>query len=131
MAVRNTSNIEWYKSWWFGGVVVVGIVFLIFFAATKTPQFLNYREYLKTEIDSLQNEVKLLNKSIERLEQKRDSVRIIRQKITIQPELDLLKKLAREYEAIKAREVVVTDSISMRDLHKFYLQKFNQEKEEE
>lgn len=131
MAVRNTSNIEWYKSWWFGGVVVVGIVFLIFFGATKTPQFLNYREYLKTEIDSLQNEVKLLNKSIERLEQKRDSVRIIRQKITIQPELDLLKKLAREYEAIKAREVVVTDSISMRDLHKFYLQKFNQEKEEE
>ena len=121
----NNSNI-WYKSWWFGAVVVVGIISLIFYAATKTPQFLNYREYLKTEIDSLQNQVQVLQKSIDKLEHKRDSIRIIRQKISVQSELDQIKKLAREYEALKAKELVVTDSIKVEDLYKFYLQQLNE-----
>lgn len=121
----NSSNI-WYKSWWFGAVVVVGIIFLIFYAATKTPQFLNYREYLKTEIDSLQNQVQVLQKSIDKLEHKRDSIRIIRQKISVQSELDQIKKLAKEYEALKAKELIVTDSITVEDLYKFYLQQLNE-----
>jgi uncharacterized protein YlxW (UPF0749 family) len=95
------------------------------YAATKTTQFLNYREYLKTEIDSLQNQVKVLNKSIENLEYKRDSIRIIRQKISIQSELEALKKLAKEYEALKSEKLVVNDSISLEDLHIFYLKQIN------
>ncbi len=119
------SNI-WYKSWWFGAVVAIGIIFLILFAATKTTQFLNYQEYLKTEIDSLQNQVQVLQKSIDKLEHKRDSIRIIRQKISVQSELDQIKKLAKEYEALKAKELVVTDSIKVEDLYKFYLQQLNE-----
>ncbi len=115
----------WYKSWWFGIVIMLCIILFTTYAITKTTQFLNYREYLKTEIDSLQNQVKVLNKSIENLEYKRDSIRIIRQKISIQSELEALKKLAKEYEALKSEKLVVNDSISLEDLHIFYLKQIN------
>lgn len=115
----------WYKSWWFGVAVVIGLFFLIFLAATKTTQFLNYQEYLKTEIDSLQNQSKRIALTIEALERKRDSVQIIRQRITIQEELNQIKKLAKEYEALKAIKPVVTDSITPEELNKYFIKELN------
>lgn len=119
------NNNVWYKSWWFGAVVAIGIIFLILFAATKTTQFLNYQEYLKTEIDSLQNQSRRINQTIDRIEKKRDSIYIIRQRITIQEELTQLKKLAKEYEALKSVKPVVTDSITPEELQRYFIKELN------
>ena len=115
----------WYKSWWFGIIVMLCIILFTTYAITKTTQFLNYQEYLKTEIDSLQNQSKRISINIERLENKRDSIQIIRQRITIQEELNQLKKLAKEYEALKAIKPTITDTISLEELQKYFIKEFN------
>ncbi len=96
-----TRKTKWYQSWWFYIIIFVVLVVAVYFAARKTIAYVNYQEYLKTEIESLKKDNIKLDSLYRITAAQKDKIKIIKEKIDITEDIKKLQTLIDEYERIK------------------------------
>jgi len=117
-----TRKEKWYNSWWVKVAVGLVIIYLLYLGTKTTVAYVNYQEYLKTEIEQLKKENTKLDSLYKTKVLEKEKIKIIREKISIQSELDRLEILTKQLEEIKTTKLEKIDSIGPEDLQK-YLQK--------
>lgn len=113
---------KWYNKWWIKVAAAVMILIILYIATKKTITYVNYQEYLKTEIEQLKKENIKLDSLYKTKVLEKEKIKIIREKISIQSELDRLEILTKQLEEIKTTKLEKIDSIGPEDLQ-IYLQK--------
>lgn len=113
-------NKKWYNTWWFKITVASIIIIILYFATRKTIVYMNYQEYLKTQIDSLNIENTKLDSLYKVAVLQKDKIKIIREKVSIQSEVDKLERLKIELELLGKQPSKITDSITPEDLLRYF-----------
>lgn len=119
---------KWYNTWWFKIIIISIIAIVIYFAAKKTTVYINYQEYLKTEIDSLKRQNIILDSLYKSKVIDKEKIKIIREKISIQSELDRLEHLKNQLIELRKQPIKQTENLSPEELDK-YLKELLKEKQ--
>ena len=123
-----TRKTKWYNTWWFKIIIISIIAIVIYFAAKKTTVYINYQEYLKTEIDSLKRQNIILDSLYKSKAIDKEKIKIIREKISIQSELDRLEHLKNQLIELRKQPIKQTENLSPEELDK-YLKELLKEKQ--
>jgi preprotein translocase subunit SecF len=110
---------KWYNTWGFRISVIVVVIVIIFFAAKKTNAYINYQEYLKTEIESLKKDNSKLDSLYKLKSAEKEKIKIIREKISIQSEIDRLEHLRNQLLELRKQPPKQIDTISPEELDKY------------
>lgn len=110
---------KWYSTWWFRISVIVVVIVIIFFAVKKTNAYINYQEYLKTEIESLKRENTKLDSLYKLKAAEKEKIKVIREKISVQPELDRIKHLENQLLELRKQPPKQIDTLSPEELDKY------------
>lgn len=113
---------KWYNKWWIKVAAGLMIIIILYIATKKTITYVNYQEYLKTEIETLKKENTKLDSLYKTKVLEKEKIKIIREKISIQSELDRLTELTKQLEEVRKTELNKIDTISPEQLQ-IYLQK--------
>lgn len=109
--------------WWLVAIILIAIVLLVLNTKIINKQS-NFESYLKTEIDSLRRENQKFDSIFVILSKDKNNIRIIRERITIASELEKLERFKKELEAIRGERPIIADSISPKDLEKYFIKEF-------
>lgn len=93
--------VKWYNTKWFYLAVFLLLVIGIYFGARKTITYINYQEYLKTEVEALKKENIKLDSLYKATAAQKEKIRIIKEKIDISEDIRKLQLLLDDYEKIK------------------------------
>lgn len=97
--------VKWYNTKWFYLAVFLLLVIGIYFGARKTITYINYQEYLKTEVEALKKENLKLDSLYKATAAQKEKIRIIKEKIDISEDIRKLQLLLDDYEKIKKNGV--------------------------
>lgn len=114
-----TRKTKWYQSWWFRISTVVIIILLIFGGKEAVTHY-NYVESLKTEIKESEKQ-RLVQDSLYKIkEAEKAKIKIIREKIYIQPDLERIKHLENQLLELRKQPPKQIDTLSPEELDKYF-----------
>jgi len=117
---------KWYSTWWFRVSAVMLIILLIFGGKEVVTHF-NYVESLKTHIKSQDKKIETQDSLYKIKAAEKEKIKIIREKISIQSELDRLEHLKNQLIELRKQPPKQIDTISPEELD-IYFKKLLKEK---
>lgn len=102
----------------------VAIILFIVLQIRQSAQYFNFQEYLKTEIESLKKQNNQLDSIYKVVSTERQRIKIIREKISIVEELNRMERLKRELEILRGEMPLISDSMSVSDLERYFVKEF-------
>ena len=121
-----TRRTKWYSTWWFRIIMVIIVVALIFGGKEAVTHF-NYVESLKTHIKAQDKKIETQDSLYKIKEAQKEKIRVIREKISIQSELDRLEHLKNQLIELRKQPLKQIDTISPEELD-IYFKKLLKEK---
>jgi len=119
---RKMTKEKWYNKWWIKVAAVLVIIYLLYSNFQSSTLNHNLQEIHKTEINELKKQIIERDSLYNIAKNQKEKIKIIREKISIQSELDRLEILTKQLEEIKVTKLEKIDSIGPEDLQ-IYLQK--------
>ena len=117
---------KWYSTWWFRISVVVIIILLVFGGKEAITHY-NYVESLKTHIKSQDKKIETQDSLYKIKEAQKEKIRVIREKISIQPDLERIKHLENQLLELRKQPPKQIDTLSPEELD-IYFKKLLKEK---
>lgn len=114
------KKIKWYNLFWVRILGVLVIVFGIYMAARKTVTYYNLNEYLKTEIESLKKKNTSLDSLYKLEKEKKEKVKIIKERIQVAGDLERIKKLEKELEELRKKVPPKVEPLSPEDMTSYF-----------
>ena len=114
-----TRKTKWYSTWWFRISVVVIIILLVFGGKEAVTHY-NYVESLKTHIKAQEKVITTQDSLYKIKETQKEKIRVIREKISIQPELDRLEHLKNQLIELRKQPPKQIDTISPEELDIYF-----------
>jgi Tfp pilus assembly protein PilN len=114
------KEIKWYNLFWVRILGVLVIVFGIYMAARKTVTYYNLNEYLKTEIESLKKKNTSLDSLYKLEKEKKEKVKIIKERIQVAGDLERIKKLEKELEELRKKVPPKVEPLSPEDMTSYF-----------
>lgn len=112
---------KWYNSRWFYLGVIVLIIIIALYAATKSVAYFNYTELLKTENAAKSVEIDSLKKNYDKLFKQKERVKIIREKINTEEEDQRIAYLEQELLNLRrAKEDTIVKKDTPEQLYKYF-----------
>lgn len=109
---------KWYQTWWFKIIVVILVVALVFGGKEAVTHF-NYVESLKTHIKSQDKKIETQDSLYKIKAAQKEKIKIVREKISIQLELDRLEHLKNQLLELRKQPPKQIDTISPEELDKY------------
>jgi len=113
---------KWYNKGWVKVAAGLMIVYLLYSNFKSSTLNHNLQEIHKTEINELKKQIIERDSLYNIAKNQKEKIKIIREKISIQSELDRLTELTKQLEEVRKTELNKIDTITPEQLQK-YLQK--------
>lgn len=117
-----TMKEKWYNKGWVKVAAGLMIVYLLYSNFKSSTLNHNLQEIHKTEINELKKQIIERDSLYNIAKNQKEKIKIIREKISIQSELDRLTELTKQLEEVRKTELNKIDTITPEQLQK-YLQK--------
>lgn len=104
-------NNKWYKSWWIYVVVFFITIVLLILGLKKTKAYMNYQEYLKTEIEDLKRINLKKDQTIDSLILVKQKIKIIRERISTEEQDKVIRDLEQELTLLRKEKSELTPTI--------------------
>lgn len=110
---------KWYQTWWFRISVVILVILLIFGGKEAITHY-NYVESLKTHIKDQEKIITTQDSLYKIKEAQKEKIRVIREKISIQPDLERIKHLENQLLELRKQPPKQIDTLSPEELDKYF-----------
>ena len=110
---------KWYSTWWFRISIVVFLILLVFGGKEAITHY-NYVESLKTHIKSQDKKIETQDSLYKIKAAQKEKIKIIREKISIQSELDRLEHLRNQLLELRKQTPKQIDTISPEELDIYF-----------
>lgn len=114
-----TRKTKWYSTWGFR-ISVVAIIILLIFGGKEAITHYNYVESLKTHIKSQDKKIETQDSLYKIKAAQKEKIKIVREKISIQSELDRLEHLKNQLLELRKQPPKQIDTISPEELDKYF-----------
>lgn len=111
-----TRKIKWYNSKWFYYSIILITIIIIYLLVKNTVSQTNIAKHLKGQNEELLREGWKKDRVIDSLMIQKNKVKVIREKVSIASEEELIKKLQKELQDLRKKEVVI-DTITPEKLN--------------
>lgn len=114
------KTVRWYNSRWFYLGIVLLVIFGLYFAATNSTPYFNWKELVNSENTEMQAQIDTLNKKYEKIEKERAKIVIVRERITTKEQEDRIAYLEEELRKIRILPDTIYKKDSPQELYKYF-----------